>query len=107
MWRSWPDSNRPRILSRGKVDLRPAFFRCSGCRLSMSLFPCCFEHIARKCLQTQMRTIIVRTNHQSRIAMKKISFAALLLPMAAFAADADFTLVIKEHRFQPSELVIP
>ncbi len=39
--------------------------------------------------------------------MKKICFAALLLPLAAFAADADYTLVIKEHRFQPPELAIP
>ncbi|MDO9054394.1 MAG: cupredoxin domain-containing protein [Gallionella sp.] len=27
--------------------------------------------------------------------------------MAAFAADADYTLVIKDHRFQPSELIVP
>lgn len=39
--------------------------------------------------------------------MKKICFAVLLLPLAAFAADADYTLVIKEHRFQPTELTIP
>lgn len=32
---------------------------------------------------------------------------SLLLPYAAFAADADYTLTIKEHRFQPSELTIP
>jgi len=31
----------------------------------------------------------------------------LLLPLAAFATDADFTLVIKSHRFQPSELTVP
>ena len=39
--------------------------------------------------------------------MKKICFAALLFPLAAAAADADYILVIKDHRFQPSELVIP
>ncbi len=39
--------------------------------------------------------------------MKKICFAALLFPFAAFAADADYTLVIKDHRFQPAELIIP
>jgi len=39
--------------------------------------------------------------------MKKICFAALLFPLAAFAADADYTLVIRDHRFQPAELVVP
>jgi hypothetical protein len=39
--------------------------------------------------------------------MKKIALIALLLPFAAFAADADYTLVIKEHRFLPPELIIP
>jgi hypothetical protein len=31
----------------------------------------------------------------------------LLLPQAALAADADYTLIIEDHRFQPSELAIP
>lgn len=39
--------------------------------------------------------------------MKNIALIALLLPFAAFAADADYTLVIKEHRFHPSELTVP
>ncbi len=39
--------------------------------------------------------------------MKNLCFAALLLPLSAFGADADFTLVIKDHRFQPAELAIP
>ncbi len=39
--------------------------------------------------------------------MKRICLVALLFPFAACAADADYTLVIKDHRFQPSELVIP
>ncbi len=39
--------------------------------------------------------------------MKKMCFVALLLPLAVFAADADYTLVIKDHRFQPTELAIP
>lgn len=39
--------------------------------------------------------------------MKRICFAALLSPFVACAADADYTLVIREHRFQPSELVVP
>lgn len=32
---------------------------------------------------------------------------SLLLPLDVFAADADFALVIKEHRFLPAELKIP
>lgn len=39
--------------------------------------------------------------------MKQIYLAVLLLPLAAVAADADYTLVIREHRFQPPELIIP
>ncbi|OGT12851.1 MAG: hypothetical protein A2342_03500 [Gallionellales bacterium RIFOXYB12_FULL_54_9] len=39
--------------------------------------------------------------------MKNILFAALLLSLNAVAADADYTLVIREHRFQPSELIVP
>jgi hypothetical protein len=32
----------------------------------------------------------------------------LLLPLAAFADDAIvFTLVLKDHRFQPEELIVP
>lgn len=38
----------------------------------------------------------------------KFLFALLFaLPMTSFAADADFTLTIKDHRFQPAELVVP
>jgi hypothetical protein len=39
--------------------------------------------------------------------MKKICFLALFLPFGAFAADADYTLVIKDHRFEPAELSVP
>jgi hypothetical protein len=39
--------------------------------------------------------------------MKSIYFILLLLPFVALAADADYTLVIKEHRFQPAEITIP
>lgn len=39
--------------------------------------------------------------------MKRLLLIFLLLPLAAYAADADFTLVIKDHRFQPAELTIP
>jgi hypothetical protein len=39
--------------------------------------------------------------------MKKICFLVLLLPFSAFAADTDYSLVIKDHRFQPAELTVP
>ena len=39
--------------------------------------------------------------------MKKICFLALLLPFSVFAADADYSLVIKDHHFQPAELTVP
>lgn len=39
--------------------------------------------------------------------MKHLLLATLLLPIAAPAADVDYTLIIKDHRFQPSELAIP
>lgn len=39
--------------------------------------------------------------------MKTIFLISLLLPLTALAADADYTLVIKDHRFQPAELTIP
>lgn len=34
-------------------------------------------------------------------------FSLLLLPSAAFAAEDIYTLIIKDHRFQPSEISIP
>ena len=35
-------------------------------------------------------------------------FLALLMPVAAFAEDiATYTLVLKDHRFQPAELTVP
>lgn len=37
--------------------------------------------------------------------MKTVYVIALLLPLSAFAAD--YTLVIKDHRFQPAELTVP
>ncbi len=39
--------------------------------------------------------------------MKNILFLALLFPFAVFAADTGYTLVIKDHRFQPAELSVP
>lgn len=39
--------------------------------------------------------------------MNIVKLIPLLLPLTAFAADTDYTLVIKDHRFQPAELTIP
>lgn len=39
--------------------------------------------------------------------MKYLAQIFLLLPLVASAADADYTLIIKDHRFQPTELTIP
>lgn len=39
--------------------------------------------------------------------MKHLILLALLLPMAASAADEDYTLVLSGHRFEPSELTVP
>ena len=39
--------------------------------------------------------------------MRKTCLLLLLIPLTALAADGDYTLVIKDHRFQPSELSVP
>jgi plastocyanin len=39
--------------------------------------------------------------------MKRLLYITLLLPLAAFAADTEYKLVINDHRFQPAELTIP
>jgi len=39
--------------------------------------------------------------------MKRICYLALILPLAAYADGTDYTLVIKDHRFQPSEIAVP
>lgn len=39
--------------------------------------------------------------------MKHLRLLLLLLPLPAFAADAEFTLTIQDHRFQPAELAVP
>lgn len=40
--------------------------------------------------------------------MKKLLFVTLfLLTGTAFAADPEFTIVIREHKFEPAELIIP
>lgn len=39
--------------------------------------------------------------------MKKLLFAALLVAVAPLAAASDYTLAIRDHRFEPAELVVP
>jgi len=39
--------------------------------------------------------------------MKKLVCLFALLPALAFAADGEFKLVIKDHRFEPSEIRVP
>ncbi len=39
--------------------------------------------------------------------MKNSYLILLLLPLTVSAAEADYTLAIKDHRFQPSELSVP
>jgi len=39
--------------------------------------------------------------------MKALVLACLLYPLASLAADAEFGLTIKDHRFTPSELKVP
>lgn len=39
--------------------------------------------------------------------MKRLILLALFLPVAAFAADDEYTLLLSAHRFEPSELTVP
>lgn len=39
--------------------------------------------------------------------MKNLMFASLLLVAAPLAAASDYTMVIRDHRFEPAELVVP
>ncbi|MGV8935091.1 MAG: cupredoxin domain-containing protein [Gallionellaceae bacterium] len=39
--------------------------------------------------------------------MKFILFVVLLSPLAALAEDGVYSLIIKDHRFQPAEIIIP
>lgn len=38
--------------------------------------------------------------------MKRLLLISMLLPLVAIAADADYTLILKDHRFQPGEITI-
>jgi heme/copper-type cytochrome/quinol oxidase subunit 2 len=39
--------------------------------------------------------------------MKKLALIPLMLALSAFAADGEFTIVIKDHRFTPAEVRVP
>lgn len=39
--------------------------------------------------------------------MKNLIIVLLLLPLATFASDESYTLMLKNHAFQPSELIVP
>src|SRR5215212_2817728 len=39
--------------------------------------------------------------------MKYLIYACLMVATAVLAADPEFTLTIKDHRFQPEELTVP
>lgn len=39
--------------------------------------------------------------------MKHLLLILLLLPLSVFAEDEVYSLLIKEHRFQPAEITIP
>ena len=39
--------------------------------------------------------------------MRWMFAVVLLIPSFAFAADTEFLLVIRDHRFEPQELVVP
>lgn len=39
--------------------------------------------------------------------MKYLLFLPLLLPVAALAAESEYALVIRDHRFEPAEISIP
>ena len=58
-------------------------------------------------LQIQMRNIIICIKYLKTAMKKKLFITLFLLTSAAFAADAEFTIVIRDHRFEPSELTVP
>lgn len=39
--------------------------------------------------------------------MKYLLLLSLLLPVAALAAESEYSLVIRDHRFEPAEISIP
>jgi len=55
-----------------------------------------------------MRTIIISTRKLWKVlAMNRLLLVSLLIPLAAYADDGSYTLVIKDNRFLPAEITIP
>ena len=54
-----------------------------------------------------MRNIIICIKYLKTTMKKKLFITLFLLTSTAFAADAEFTLVIHEHKFEPAELTVP
>jgi hypothetical protein len=54
-----------------------------------------------------MRTVIVCKLLQGEVLMKTALFISLLLPVIAVAEEGVYSLVIKDHLFQPTEITIP
>ena len=58
-------------------------------------------------MQTRIIRIIIVLSKPLGAPMRWMLAAVLLIPSFAFAADAEFLLVIRDHRFEPQELVVP
>jgi hypothetical protein len=54
-----------------------------------------------------MRKIIIHKIFKEPAMKKLLSITLFLLAGTAFAADAEFTIVIHEHKFEPAELTVP
>ena len=54
-----------------------------------------------------MRRIIIYLIFKEPAMKKLLSITLFLLASTAFAADAEFTIAIRDHRFEPSELTVP
>lgn len=54
-----------------------------------------------------MRITIIKVYLLYRSIMNKIIALILLLPSLAFANANEYTILIKNHRFEPSELTVP
>jgi len=58
-----------------------------------------------------MRIIIIRKNHchgdLPNMKLRTLFAALLFVPLCGLAADKEFTLVIKDHYFVPSEIRVP
>jgi len=51
--------------------------------------------------------VTIHNIESESVTMKTFLFLCLCLPLALFAAESDYLLVIQDHRFQPAELTVP